>query len=106
MEPNLAEDVVDALYAPTGAIVCPFHLTMALAENACENGVEFFLNTEVTNIKKAVEGYELTILKKPVGAAAAAGKEPEQESIRAKVVVNAAGVYAHVFNNIVTVEKL
>ena len=31
MEPNLADDVVKALYAPTGAIVCPFHLTMALA---------------------------------------------------------------------------
>lgn len=106
MEPNLAEDVVDALYAPTGAIVCPFHLTMALAENACENGVEFFLNTEVTNIKKAVEGYELTILKKPVGVAAEAGKMPESEIIRAKAVVNAAGVYADVFNNMVSEEKL
>ena len=106
MEPNLAEDVVDALYAPTGAIVCPFHLTMALAENACENGVEFFLNTEVTNIKKAAEGYELTIIKKPVGAAAVAGKKPEPESIRAKVGVNAAGVYADVFNNMVSDEKL
>ena len=40
MEPNLADDVVKALYAPTGAIVCPFHLTMALAENAADNGVE------------------------------------------------------------------
>ena len=29
MEPNLADDVVKALFAPTGAIVCPFHLTMA-----------------------------------------------------------------------------
>ena len=52
MEPNLADDVVKALYAPTGAIVCPFHLTMALAENAADNGVEFFLNTEVTKIEK------------------------------------------------------
>ena len=41
MEPNIADDVVDALYAPTGAIVCPFHLTMAFAENAADNGVEF-----------------------------------------------------------------
>ena len=42
MEPNLSDDVVAALHAPTGAIVCPFHMTMAFAENAFENGVEFF----------------------------------------------------------------
>ena len=40
MEPNLSDDVVAALYAPTGAIVCPFHLTMALAENAYENSAD------------------------------------------------------------------
>ncbi|MEG0370308.1 MAG: FAD-dependent oxidoreductase, partial [Hungatella sp.] len=41
MESNLSESVVAALYAPTGGIVCPFGLTIALAENACDNGVEF-----------------------------------------------------------------
>ena len=34
MEPNLSTEAVAALYAPTGAIVCPFTLTYALAENA------------------------------------------------------------------------
>ena len=34
MEPNLTDTVVAALYAPTGGIVCPFGLTIALAENA------------------------------------------------------------------------
>ena len=38
-EPNLSKDVVAALYAPTGAIVDPFGLTIALAENAFVNGV-------------------------------------------------------------------
>lgn len=32
---------------PAG-IVCPFNLTIALAENAFDNGVEFQFNTEVT----------------------------------------------------------
>ena len=41
MEPNVSGEVVAALYAPTGGIVCPFGLTIALAENACDNGVEF-----------------------------------------------------------------
>ena len=55
MEPNLSDDVVCALFAPTGGIVCPFHMTMGYAENACSNGVEFFLNTQVDEIKKAGE---------------------------------------------------
>ena len=32
-EPNVSEDVVCALYAPTSGIVCPFGMTIALAEN-------------------------------------------------------------------------
>ena len=38
MEPNLSDDVTCGLYAPTGGIVCPFHMTMAFAENAYTNG--------------------------------------------------------------------
>lgn len=91
MEPNLSDEIVAALYAPTGAIVCPFHLTMAFAENAFENGVEFFLNTEVTNIKKSECTYMISTNK---------------GDFEAKAVVNAAGVYADVFNNMVSENKL
>ena len=91
MEPNLADDVCCALYAPTGAIVCPFHLTMAFAENAYTNGVEFFLNTQVTNIEKTEYGYHIY-----------AG----DQTIETRTVVNAAGVYADVFNNMVSSDKL
>ena len=51
LEPNIAEDVIAALFAPTGGIVCPFGLNIALAENANVNGVEFVFNTEVMDIK-------------------------------------------------------
>ena len=44
-EPAISEDAVAALWAPTGGIVCPFNLTIAMAENATVNGVEFKLNT-------------------------------------------------------------
>ena len=91
MEPNLSDDVVAALYAPTGAIVCPFHLNMALAENAFENGVEFFLNTEVTSIKKGECSYYISTNK---------------GEFETKTVVNVAGVYADTFNNMVSENKL
>ena len=91
MEPNLSDDVVEALHAPTGAIVCPFHMTIAFAENAYENGVEFFLNTKVENIEKTENGYKLST---------------DKQTIEAKVVVNAAGVYSDAFNNMVSSRKL
>lgn len=47
MEPNLSDEVVAAIFCPTGGIVCPFGLNIALAENAATNGVEFKFNTEV-----------------------------------------------------------
>lgn len=98
LEPNVADDVTCALFAPTGGIVCPFHMTMAFAENAVENGVEYYLNTEVTKIEKSGEGFTIhTSAKTPLG------KEGQFE---AKVVVNAAGVYADDMNNMVSNEKL
>lgn len=78
-EPNLSDSVVAALYAPTGGIVCPFELTIALAENACQNGVEFRRNETVTGIARAEDGYEITTNRGLIGATC---------------VVNAAGVRA------------
>lgn len=92
MEPNITDEVVAALYAPTGGIVCPFGLTIALAENACDNGVEFKFLTEVTDIAKIEGGYELSV--------------KDKEPITARFVVNAAGVYADVFHNMVSEDKI
>ena len=47
-EPNVSPDVVAALDVPTGAIVCPFGLNIAMAENAAVNGVTFQDNPAVT----------------------------------------------------------
>ena len=35
-EPGISKEIVGALYAPTGGIVCPFGMNIALAENAAE----------------------------------------------------------------------
>lgn len=97
MEPNLADHVVKALYAPTGGIVCPFLMTIALAENACDNGVEFFLNTEVKEIEKREHGYVIDTVSRH-------GNTVKQ--IETRAVVNAAGVYADVIHNMVSGRKL
>lgn len=57
MEPNLSDQVLAALYAPTAGIVCPFELNIAMAENAYNNGVEFKFDTEVKNIRKQENGF-------------------------------------------------
>lgn len=91
MEPNLSDEVVAAIYAPTGGIVCPFGLTIALAENACDNGVEFKFLTQVEKITPQDGGYLLTT---------------NRGEIRTRYVVNAAGVYADVFHNMVCEDKI
>lgn len=97
MEPNLSDDVECALYAPTGGIVCPFHMTMAFAENAYTNGVSFFLNTKVTSIRRSGVGYLIETVHADTN---------EKEVFEAKTVVNAAGVYADTLNNMVSEHKL
>ena len=92
MEPNLSDDVVGALYAPTGGIVCPFELNIAMAENANMNGVEFRFNTEVEDIKKGEDGLFHV-------------RTNNGEYI-SKVVVNAAGVYADKIHNMVSEDKM
>ena len=92
MEPNLSENVEGALFAPSGGIVCPFELNIAMAENANMNGVEFRFNTEVEDIKKKDDG--LWHLRTNNG-----------EYI-ARYVVNAAGVYADRIHNMVSRDKM
>lgn len=79
MEPNLSEKTVGALYAPTGAIVCPYELTVAAIGNAMDNGATLQCNFEVTEILETENGYRVC--------------SPDT-SVDAKVVINAAGVYA------------
>lgn len=105
MEPNISDGAVKAFYAPTGGIVCPFHMTMAFAENAYENGVEFFLNTEVRKVEPIPDGYVLHVNTRPSGAQAVAGASGGERTIKARTVVNAAGVYADDFNNMVSGHK-
>lgn len=91
MEPNLSPEVVAALHAPTSGIVCPFELTVALAENACVNGVEFRMNEQVHKLHRSEDQYIL---------------QTSHGTLQARCVVNAAGVYADEINNMVSARKL
>lgn len=85
-EPGLSDDVYAALHAPSSGIVCPFEMTLAFAENAYANGAGFCLSTEVLGIEKAGDLFEI---------------RTSRGSVRAKCVVNAAGVYADRIHNMV-----
>ena len=92
MEPNLSDDTQGALYAPSAGIICPFRLNIAMAESANVNGVDFFFNTKVEKVCRDEEG--IWHIRTCNG------------EYRAKAVVNAAGVYADYFHNMVSEKKI
>ncbi|MCI9184263.1 MAG: NAD(P)/FAD-dependent oxidoreductase [Lachnospiraceae bacterium] len=49
-----------AMFSPNSGILEPFHYTIALAENAHENGAEYFFDHEVTAIRREGSGYVIT----------------------------------------------
>lgn len=92
MEPNINPEVVAALHTPTGGIVCPYELTVALAESAAMNGVEFHLEAAVEGLTSIAGGGWLVHTRKG--------------DFRTRTVVNAAGLYADVINNMVSSKQL
>ena len=80
IQPGLADNVLGCLWAPTGAITCPYEMTIACAENAHDNGVEFYFESKVEKITCLPDAVEI----ETAGSAI----------FRTKFVVNAAGLYA------------
>ena len=79
MEPNISDEVKGIFYAPTAAILWPFGLTIALADNAHDNGVEFLFSSPVTSIQKSDTGFLI---------------QAGEKQIESKVIINAAGLFA------------
>lgn len=94
LEPHISPEAVAALWAKTAGIVDPFLLTVGFAENAADNGVEFRLNAQVTDVSLPSEkGLFQVSYVNP-----AAPEESEQQ-VLAKAVVNATGVFSGTFHN-------
>ena len=79
LEPNLSPDVLCALYAPTGAIVCPYELTIASIGNAMDNGAHLELDFAVNKIQDLGSHYEIS---------------SDKGTVSARYVINAAGVFS------------
>ncbi|MGL5643013.1 MAG: NAD(P)/FAD-dependent oxidoreductase, partial [Paraclostridium sp.] len=75
------------LLCESAGIVCPFNLNIALMENAMTNGVDLKLESEVIDIEKINDYFNIKLKNK--------------NDIKAKYVINAAGVYADKINNMI-----
>ncbi len=91
MEPNISDEVICALYAPTAGVICPFRLNIAMAECAFKNGVEFKFDTLVTDIRRVGDIWEV---------------ETTDKTYSARAVINAAGCHADEIHNLVSEKML
>ena len=91
LEPAVSDKAVAALWAPTGAVLCPFGMTIALAENAAANGCAFRFNTEVARIERRDGFFRL---------------HTGGDCIDTRVVISAAGVCGDALHNQLCADKL
>ncbi len=76
IEPNIGDDIAFGLYAPTAGIVSPYQMTVALAEQAAYNGVEVKLSSEVINIERINDIYNV---------------KTKDNTYQSKILINASG---------------
>ncbi|KXS47318.1 MAG: glycerol-3-phosphate dehydrogenase, partial [Halanaerobium sp. T82-1] len=79
IEPHVSDEAQAAFYCKSIGVTSPFEFTIALAENAVDNGVDLKLESEVINIEKYSDYFEIETVK---------------EKVKSRYVVNAAGIYA------------
>ncbi|PUU89841.1 NAD(P)/FAD-dependent oxidoreductase [Halanaerobium sp.] len=79
IEPHVSDQVQAALYCKSIGVTSPYEFTIALAENAVDNGVDLKLESEVINIEKDNGYFEI---------------ETVNEKIKSRYLINAAGIYA------------
>ena len=77
LEPNVSKKALGALYAKTGAIVCPYELTIAAIGNAMDNGAELLTAFDAVKIEGDFGDYSIV---------AADGRK-----VHAKAIINCAG---------------
>ena len=91
LEKNINSNVVGALHIKASGIVSPYEMTLAFAENAFENGVEFIQGKEVIDIKRDEDKYKIIL--------------NDSSNIETKIVINAAGLGGANINNLVSENK-
>ena len=77
IQPNVGG--IKALHSPSTGIICPYSLTIAMAENADANGCHFYLGHTVTSIQKQDNLFEI---------------KTADKRFKSKVLINSAGLYS------------
>ncbi len=80
LEPTVTEEAVGALWAPTAGRIEPWEATIALVENAVDNGVKTHLGTEVVDVVKENKKVK--------------GVETIEGKIETDIMINAGGLFA------------
>lgn len=78
-EPQITEDAIAALYAPTTGVINPYEACFGLAESAVLNGVDLLCDRPVTGLTH--DGDTWTI-------------QTPKGTVQARFILNAAGLYA------------
>lgn len=89
-EPHVSDAVKASLYCKNAGVVSPYEFVIALAENSIKNGVKLLLEHKVEKIEKENDIFLITTNK---GA------------VKAKFVVNAAGLYSDAIAAMVGIDK-
>jgi glycerol-3-phosphate dehydrogenase len=80
LEPKLSADTVGGLYAPGGGMVEPYRFVFALVESALKNGVRLYTDFKVTAARREAGLWTV--------------RAEDGRAIKARYVINAAGLYA------------
>jgi glycerol-3-phosphate dehydrogenase len=78
-EPNLSDQVMAALYAPTTGVINPYEACFALIENACRNGLTLVTDCAVQALRRDEDSWAV---------------QSSRGTLRGRFVINAAGLYA------------
>jgi len=93
-EPHLSHDILEALYAPTAGVVNPYEACFMLAESAVRNGVDLALERTVRGIRRSEKGFEIEVVAGVPAHDAGGLGDATPEIIKARFVVDAAGLHA------------
>lgn len=106
LEPKLSPDTVGGLYAPIGGIIEPYRFVFSLVESARLNGVELFTDFEVVEAEHTDDMY---VIRERGGQSSQSSRRVADgrsgRTIKARYVVNAAGLYADVVSGIFGAEE-
>lgn len=95
LEPNIVPEITLGLFAQTGAIVSPYNVCVALAEEGIVNGGKVYCYFRVNKIKQDKQGYVIY----------SADSFAPLKSVGARFVVNCAGVNAIEINSLLDIAE-